>query len=222
MGVAIAEHVAAGRNTHVLWLTSGGGTGARNQINGDGTNAWWKVPHVPAAEGYDPLSLEDCAAARIREARNAIAALATPGTVGCHEAGIVGAVTQAGATAAILAVADQIAPGAAVHVKTTSWLVDDHADHLAAGNAVKALAASGTRFADPRYYVLPPYWTDSRLSQVSEVWDNPTDASIAQRVRNACRCYAAWSPPNTYAIGYHSTSSYFAQIDISPKSMLHL
>ncbi len=35
MGVAVAEHVAAGRETHVLLLTDGGITSARDAINGD-------------------------------------------------------------------------------------------------------------------------------------------------------------------------------------------
>jgi LmbE family N-acetylglucosaminyl deacetylase len=224
-GVAVAEHLAFGRDVHVLWLTDGGTTGARNALNGGAPAPWWGVVHQPAAEGYAPLSVADCAAARIREATNAVRLLGTgyPGPLTLHRAQLQdGAYTQVEAEGAIAAVADHIAAGAPVHVKVHTWLVDDHPDHIAAGRAAKALnAADPVRYPAVRYYVLPPYWSDARLSQVAETFDNPTDAGIAQRVRTACRAYGAWSPPHTYAVGYHSVPTYFAAIDTNPKCMVH-
>lgn len=52
--------------------------------------------------------------------------------------------------------------------------------------------------------------------------DTPTDDIIKQRVINACRCYAAWSPRNgAYAIGYHSVSRQFDQFLANPFHYLH-
>jgi LmbE family N-acetylglucosaminyl deacetylase len=223
MGVAIAEHVAAGQDVHVLWLTAGIGSVAQSHLNGTSTSTWWGVAHDPAAEGYATLTDAEFGAARIREAVNAVRCLATglPGTLTAHEAGLT-APNQADAEAAILAVADAIAPGAPVRLKTHSPVVDNHPDHVAAGTAVQALhAADPVRFADPRYYILPPYWSDPRLSQVTEKWDLPTDAAIANRAKNACRAFASWSPPHTFAVGYHSVPSYFAAIDANPRCMYH-
>lgn len=223
MCVAIAEHIATGQDVHVLWLTSGIGSGVHDVLNGTGVNTWWGVAHTPTAEGYASLSDAAFGAARIREATNAVRCLATglPGTLAVHEAGLT-SVTQATVQAAILAVADVIAPGAPVRLKTHTPIVDNHPDHLAAGAAAQNLAAADpTRFADIRYYILPPYWGDSRLAQVVEKWDTPTDAGITARTKNACRSFAAWSPPHTFAIGYHSVPSYFAAIDTAPKCMYH-
>ncbi len=222
MGVAVAEHVAFGRDTHILWLTDGPGTAARAALNGDTISPWWGVRHDPVAEGYAFLSETDVAEARVREGVNAVNALASPGAVTIHRAGL-RAYPQADAEAAIVAVADLIAPGAPVQLKTHSWLVDNHPDHLAAGNAVKHLAASQPgRFGAPRYYVLSTYWSDARLSQVADTFDLPTDSTIAARVRNACRAYGAWAPQQgMFAVGYHSVPGLLDTAAATPKCKVH-
>jgi hypothetical protein len=93
---------------------------------------------------------------------------------------------------------------------------------LRPGQAVRELAAEQpTVFGDVGWYILPPYWSDRRLKEVSPYWDTPTDAQISSRVRNACRAYAAWHPPHSYAIGYHSVDDMFAVIEPKPRSLLH-
>lgn len=224
-GVTIAEHVAAGLDVHVLWLSDGEASGVLGILNGTTTAAWWGERHAPAAEGYTALTAAGMAAARVREAANAARALATglPGRLTFHYAHLAdGGVTQSAAQNAILAVCNAINPGAAVRLKGHSWLVEDHPDHFAAGRALKALkAAYPTRFGDVRYYVKPSLWTDSRLSQVSHAWDYPTDSHIKHRAINACRAYGAWSPPHTFAIGMHSVPSMFAPLLTSPKCLYH-
>lgn len=227
MSVAIAEHLAAGQDVHVLWLTDGTASGVRSKLNGAGTATWWGVLHDPAAEGYAPLTEADLGEARVREGTNALKALATgySGTLTIHRAGLLdGSVTQAQAEAAIVALADQIAPGGPIRVKTHTWVpqLDAHPDHIAAGAAAKALAASDpTRFGDVRYYILPPYWTDPDLTLVVEAWDNPTDAGITARVRNAIKAYGAWAPPETYAVGWHSVPDMFTTLQTTPKCLFH-
>ncbi len=225
-GVAIAEHVAAGQQVHVLFLTAGGASSVINMLNATGApSSWWGTAHVPAEENYSTLSVIDFMNARLTEARTAVRCLSAglPGTLTVHLGGLLdGQVTQADVQAKILAVADQIAPnGAPVRVKTHSWLVDIHPDHLAAGGAAKALAAQGDRFADTRYYIESPYWSDPRLSQVSTSWDTPGSTDISVRARNACRAFCSWDPPRTFAIGYHSVASEFGTISGSPKCLFH-
>jgi LmbE family N-acetylglucosaminyl deacetylase len=226
MSTAIAEHVAAGQEVHCLLLTDGEGSGALATLNGTATNSWWGVPHVPAAEGYSPLTPATLAAARIAEARTALACLSAglSGSLTLHQAGLPdGGVTSVAAQAAILAVADAIAPGGPVRLKGHSPTVDNHSDHVAAGQALKALKlADPARFGDLRHYILPTYWADSRLSLVTESWDAPTNAAISSRVRNAIRSYGAWAPQQgAYAIGYHSVASMLDQLAANPRCLVH-
>lgn len=226
MSVPIAEHLASGQDVHVLWMTDGEGTSTINALNGSGIAAWWGVQHVPAAEGYATLTPADIAAARVAESTTAVRCLAAglSGSLTLHRAQLPdGGVTAAAAQAAILAVADAIAPGGPVRLKGHSSIVDNHPDHLAIGSALVALSGSDpVRFSDRRHYILPGYWTDSRLSLVAESWDTPASGDITARVRNAIRAYGAWSPSQgSYAIGYHSTPTWFDTIAAAPKSMVH-
>jgi LmbE family N-acetylglucosaminyl deacetylase len=226
MSTTTAEHVAAGQDVHVLWMTDGEATGVINPLNGTGVNSWWGVQHVPAAEGYATLTAADVATARVLESTTAVRCLSAglSGSLTMHRAQLPdGGVTAASAHAAILAVCDLIAPGAPVRLKGHSHIVDNHPDHLAVGNALVSLSSSDpARFSDRRHYILPGYWSDSRLSQVAEAWDYPASADITARVRNAIRSYGAWAPSQgAYAIGYHSTAGWFDQLDNTPKSMFH-
>lgn len=179
----------------------------------------------PKATHPSPATLS---AARVTEAQTALKCLAAglSGTLTVHRASLPdGAVTSATAQAAIVAVAvaDEINPGGVVRLKGHSPTVDNHADHIAAGQAMVALANSNpARFGDRRHYILPMYWTDSRLSLVTESWDGPTDAAIASRVRAAVRSYGAWSPSQgSYAIGYHSVATMLDQLIATPKCLQH-
>lgn len=224
MGVTLAEHLTAGQEVHVLWLTDGTASGVIRYLNGTMRSPWWGVMHDPAAEGYSTLTTADMGTARIGEATAAVHAISSglTGSLTVHRAGLQdGAVTQAQAQDAIVALADLVAPnGGLVRVKTHTNIVDDHPDHIAAGKAAKALAAL-TRFSDLRHYIEQPYWSDSRLSQVTTSWDTPDTADISTRARNACRAYGAWHPPASYAIGYHSVDAQFTAIAANPKCLYH-
>jgi LmbE family N-acetylglucosaminyl deacetylase len=217
-GVTMAEHLALGRDVHILLLTRGTGSTARGQINGEQHSKWWGITHNPAAEGYAPLTPDAFGSARFAELTTAVGCL---GGGQVHEAGLTdGKVTVAQAKSAISALVDEIGRDAGVHAP--SWLVDDNPDHRAAGQALRELAAEQPKvYGDVRWYVLPPYWSDKRLEQVAWSWMEPTGTEISNRARNACRAYAAWHPPRSYAIGYHSVDYMFTMIDTRPRSMTH-
>ena len=228
MSVPLVEHLAGGYDVHVLWLSRGTGSGVLDVLNGDAPNPspWWGLPHSPLAEGYQPLTADTMGEARLLEAHAAVRVLAAglPGSLSVHCADLPdGKVSQAAAVAAIRAVADQVAPGGPVRLKTHSWLVENHSDHLAAGKAARQLKVDEpARFGDVRYYVESPCWSDSRLSQVSEGFDGPATAELAARVRNAVRQYAVWAPDaGRFAIGYHSVASMLDPLAATPKSMVH-
>ncbi len=217
-GVTAGQHVSAGRDVHILLLTRGTGSGAREQLNGQQQSRWWGLVHNPTAEGYAPLTAEAFGKARFDELTTAAVCL---GGAEVHEAGLTdGSVTVAEAKAAISALVAKVGQGAGVCAP--SWVVDDNPDHLAAGQALRELAAEQpTVYAEVAWYVIPEYWADPRLHQVAWSWVAPADEQTSNRVRNACRAYAAWHPPHSYAIGYHSVDFMFAKMDTKPRSMLH-
>jgi LmbE family N-acetylglucosaminyl deacetylase len=229
MGVTIAEHCALGRDVHALILTDGTTSGVLGWLNGSGVSSYWGVAHNPAAEGYEPLTPEQFGTSRIAESDDALRqmALGYPGSLTIHHAGLMSdSLTADSVKDAITAVADQIAaPGTGVNLKGHTYVVDDHPDHIATGNAIKSLAAGSSRYASPRYYILSQYWADSRLSQVSTHWDTPTDAAIALHARNAGRCHQCWAPTaGRFAVGYHSTLTMFTNLAATAdqKCLMHL
>jgi LmbE family N-acetylglucosaminyl deacetylase len=228
MGVSVAEHLRAGQDVHVLHVTRGTASGVLAALNGTSTspNPWWGVPHDPAVEGYTPLTPEQLGDVRMAETNTALDCLLSgyTGTLTRHEANLPdGAVTPDDAYREILAVCDAIAPDAPVRLKGHTWVpqLDTHPDHIAVGAAIRQLAVDWpTAFADVRYYLLPPYWTDPDLNLVKESWDTPADAGVAARAVNAVRCHGAWGP-GRFAVGFHSTYGYFATLLAGPKCLYH-
>lgn len=230
MGVMIAEHLAAGQDVHILWMTRGMGSGVLPRLNATSPtpNSWWGVMHSPEDEGYDPLTVDEFGQARIDEATAATNCLASgyPGSLKWHEGHQTdGAVTMVDAVIEILAVCDAIAAGGPVRLKGHTWVpqLDNHPDHIAIGAAIKQLATDDPeRFGDRRHYILPSYWNDPDLNLVSEMWDLPTNAGVSARAINACRCYGAWAPEvGRFAVGHHSTYGMFAQVMAGPKCLFH-
>lgn len=216
--VPLAEKITEGQDVHVLLLTRGGHSAARQHINGGNWSSWCGTIHNPAKEGYAPLDVDSFGKARRDEL---VAALGYLGGGQLHEAGLIdGQVTVTAAKAAISALVAKVGPNQGVYAP--SWLVDDKPDHLAAGRALLELAAEQpTVYVDRRWYVLPPYWSDPRLSRVESFWAYPNSSEINKRARNACSAYRVWDPPHSYAIGYHSVDFIFAAIDSNPRSLLH-
>lgn len=220
-GALLARHAAAGREAHILLLTRGEKSAVKDILNGARTSHWWGVPHDPTVEGYAPLTERALGAARHRELVAAAGALGVAEDR-IHEAGLPNdGVTVADVKTAAVATADAI--GGNVDLWAPSYTVDNHPDHLAAGEAVRQLGLDDPgRWGNRRYYVLPPYWSDPRLDSVDWCWDDPVDAETAARVRNACRAYASWQPQaGVFACGYHSVPAMFQQIDAEPRSLSH-
>ncbi|SCL33118.1 GlcNAc-PI de-N-acetylase [Micromonospora rhizosphaerae] len=220
-GVLLAGHAAAGREVHILLLTRGEKSAVKDILNGVRTSHWWGVPHDPTVEGYAALTERTLGAARYRELVAAAAALGvTEDRI--HEAGLPNdGVTVEEVKAAVVATADAI--GGDLGLWAPSYTVDDHPDHLAAGEAVRQLGLDDPiRWGSCRYYVLPPYWSDPRLGSVDWCWDDPMESETAARARNACRAYGSWQPQaGVFACGYHSVYAMFRQIDANPRSLTH-
>jgi N-acetyl-1-D-myo-inositol-2-amino-2-deoxy-alpha-D-glucopyranoside deacetylase len=229
MGVAIAHAARAGHDVHVAWLTAGTSSAVRDVLNGvEPSDYWGTVRHDPAAEGYEPLDADAFGRARLTEANNALRQLATgyPGSVtihGCLDL-IDGQVTVDDAQSRLAALCRRIAGSGPIRLRTHTWRAefDEHPDHVAAGTAARNLqTADPQTFPDVRYYVLPDRWATVENSAIEFQWERPEDNGVAARLVNACRAYNAWSPPLTFAIGYHSVPEFFDQLLARPGSLFH-
>lgn len=226
-GVSIAEHVAAGRDVRVLLMTRGTSSGALWRLNGGTVSPWWGVAHNPVQEGYLPFTPESLGAARRAEITSALACLGVTADRIYEASDLIGepvtdgSITEDQARRAILALVGQLDPAAGnPGLWGPTWLVDDNPDHTNVGLAIKNLGETDPRLTDRRYWVIPPYWTDARLTQIgTEFWDLPATTAIANQARNACRAYSAWNPAaGSFAIGYHSAAPTFEPMDGAPGS----
>jgi LmbE family N-acetylglucosaminyl deacetylase len=226
MGITIAEHAATGRPTYVVLMTHGRVTGALQAINGTTYSGYWKATHDPAAEGYDPLTQDTLAQARIYEFHHACSQLGVPRENQFVEylddpAGEE-AITYDEAKAVIQKYIN-LFPDADHY--TLSYH-DIHADHAACGQALLDLYNAGKIAYNVRFIISMATRTDLEAKKQSIPgggWkDVPTDNVIKQKVTNACRCYAAWAPSlGAYAVGYHSVAGQFDKLIADPFHYLH-
>jgi len=225
MGVTIAEHVAADRPVHVVLMTHGRATGALDMINGQSLSGYWDVMHDPSFEGYSTLTKTDLEQARIREFHNACAQLGVPAGnrhIEYLDDPTTGeTVNKCEAQAVIQNYANQY-PDADHYALSYH---DVHADHAACGQALLELYNEGQISNAARFIIsMATRMTYEANNQQIPGWqDKPTDQAITNRVINACRCYAAWSPTaGSYAVGYHSVSGQFDKLLDDPYHYIHL
>lgn len=217
MGAEIAYHVAAGRDTHIVYITQGGAARALGDLNGTTISPWWAIRHNPAVEGYQALSVAAMKAARVREGIASAGVLGVPGVkVHVHDLPD-GGVTVSAVRSLLLA---HYAIAGASH-KTISYFYDTHPDHLATGRALRDLAVSDSRFSDARWYVYRPHWGDVPLADSRFHWVNPSE-DAKQRSRNAANAYSAWQPRSgAFAVGMHTSGPSFTAMLRDLRNLWH-
>lgn len=223
MSAMWGKHLAAGHEMHALLMSRSPGSAVLNHLNGIGINPWWGRLHHPAEEGYELLTPEQFGLARYIETKTALECLSSGlGTITLWEAHLEDGYTVGDAQQAILDVCDVIAPGQPVRLKGHSDIVDNHADHLAVGGALRLLR-SNPLYTDVRNYVLPSYWNDPRLTQVVKKWEEPNNQDMKNMILNACKSFGSWSPGNdVFGIGHHSVyDKMFKPLMAAPHSMYH-
>lgn len=231
MGITIAEHVAAGRPTYVVLMTHGRQSGAINVINGTHVNGgyFWVIKHDPQFEGYVPLTVDQFAEARMKEFYNSLRALGVPESNQFIEY-LDDPASDGGETVTYNEARTTIEKYINMFPDADHYTLsyhDIHPDHAACGQALLDLYNEGKIQYYIRFMISMATRNDyeSRGAAIpGGGWkDTPTDSTIKQRVINACRCYAAWSPRNgSYAIGYHSVSTQFDKFLANPFHYLHL
>jgi LmbE family N-acetylglucosaminyl deacetylase len=225
MGQVIAHHALAGREVHVVLVSTGATSGARQEINGtvpDPTH--WGGYHYPEREGYEPLSLVDFGLARTRELLAACAQLGVPATrVHLGRADDPAPSSDLLPDSITVGWAEQVVTSWAEHFDargveqaghyTMHW-ADPHADHAALGQATRNLRADDpARYGDTRWLVKPEQATALGAPAY------PLPAAVAPTVKAMTRragwCYRAWQPASgAFAIGYHSVGTqYFPGVE---------
>ncbi len=187
MGLAMLYYIAAGFDVHLVSMNSGGALGVANTLNGavNGTPAFCSTPadhpyiHDPAREGYESLTVDSVAAARILEARAALGAMAmvplnpgvTPGNVFHHVGDLPDGYGSGGAASSTAPVVPEgIAAAKAVILPFvqnypnsfhyTMSPADHHPDHAACGLALREIKAENpTLLGTPRFFISRLYWT---------------------------------------------------------------
>ncbi|MBH8601155.1 PIG-L deacetylase family protein [Thermoactinomyces sp. CICC 23799] len=227
MGITIAEHVAAGRPTHVVLMTHGRVTGALNAINGTTYSGYWKATHNPEIEGYVPLTKDTLAEARINEFNHACGQLGVPPEhrhIEYLDNLATGETLTYNEAKAVIKKYINLYPDADHY--TLSYH-DIHPDHANVGQALLDLYNDGRIQYYVRFIISMATRTDyeNRGATIpGGGWkDVPTDDTIKQKAINACRCYAAWAPSlGAYAVGYHSVAGQFDKFVANPFHYLHM
>lgn len=227
MSITIAEHVAAGRPTHVVLMTHGRQTGALAAINGTTYSGYWKATHDPEAEGYEPLTKDTLAAARITEFHHACGQLGVP-VANRHieylDDPATGETLTYSEAKATIEKYINLYPDAD-HYSLSYH--DIHPDHAVIGQALQDLYNDGRIQYYIRFIISMATRTDyeNRGAAIpGGGWkDTPSNDTIKQKAINACRCYSAWAPSlGAYAVGYHSVAGQFDKFIANPFHYLHM
>lgn len=202
MGLAMLHYIANACDVHLVSVTNGSALGVANTLNGStdtGTAVACSITdhpyiHSPAREGYPlvspatRLTVEDIGAARNREARSALAAMAmvppvTPGVTGSvthHTENLPGDFAGTGSSSTSPVTPEGIAAAKTIIKKYvdeypnsfhfTMSQTDDHHDHAACGFALRELKNDTTNkvpwsdityaqaLVNAKFFVSKLYW----------------------------------------------------------------
>lgn len=227
MGIAAAHYLGAGVKVHVVTASGGGSGGVLDDLDGSVVCGWHGTHHSPEKEGYTAPAEGNFYALRLDESRAAIGTLAaaingalTPEHLSLDLPTGFGSLPDglAMAQAAIQELVDDRANGTSFfHTMSPTELVipGAHPDHGTLGQALRnlkndpyyAYQLGGSRFLGSRLWWNAPAWLAE--GPVTFPVTVSRKAEYDKAVRMAAKCYAAWQPPQTLAIGYHQVINQF-------------
>lgn len=217
MAQAAAHHVLAGREVHVVLMSNGNTSGARNEINGTVVdNGWWGTPaHDPAHEGYTALGLTEFGLSRTREWSQSWRQLGVPPErqhfgMGLASSDLLPAnITTAYATDVMQYWQQQDhSDGLPNPSFKTMWWGDTTLDHANCGSALRTLRLTDPDFYDAQWMVR----TEQHGVTGSVQYAVPSNllAEVRQMQSRSAWPYQAWAPEHgMYAAGRHSVPDLF-------------
>ena len=206
--VAILEELSKGNDVHLLLLTEGTKTIARQMINGEYYCEWHEKHHSPEKEGYDPLSEFMISSLRQLEYKASLEAL---GVLNKHDANP----WLVDSKVSVEDVKDEMRRLSAemervhLHAFHPTLRADiRHSDHLASGQAAKELAEE--KGYDVTYYVEP--YVELQLPEDTKTLVLRPTVAQSESIRLAAKAYMNWDPKEDhFGIGYHSIKRYMDQ-----------
>lgn len=201
MGVAITQHLDAGREVIAVLYTDGAGSIAQKILNGETGSSWWGGTHNPVAEGYNHIDNQRFSDARTNELKSALMQLGVkPANIHIRNLTSDGTLTLDEVKSLVMEYAQKY-PGSSYKAMSQH---DGSLSHSISGQALVDLY-NQKAITDVRLYVSRNDW--NRVKVGSTVTAN---TSQAFRVKKAAFVYQAWNPAvGSFAIGYHSVSPQF-------------
>lgn len=227
--VAAAHYLGAGIKVHLVTASAGGSGGVLDDLAGDVVCGSHGYRHDPAKEGYTAPLEADFHDLRLAESRAALGTLAAAITGAGAIEHIdwdlpVGFGSQPDGVALVQAklqdLVDATANGTTFyHTMSYTELVipGAHKDHGACGQALLnlkldpyyAYALGGSRFFGSRLWWNTPEFLAQGPAPFPVTASRKAEYDKA--IRRAAKCYAAWQPPRSLAVGYHQVINQFYQ-----------
>jgi LmbE family N-acetylglucosaminyl deacetylase len=210
-GQIIAHQVQLGRRVIIVCATDGSINSVIWELTGKAPSKWWGGYHDPTREQIGVMSYPDIGKARDRELVAAAGCLGVaPGDIRLDVATRVVSAGQGRPVGITVAQAESLIkryastyPGA---THCTMWWGDGHVDHANLGQGLRNLARGGLKGCQ---------WA-VKAGQRGDAKAVAFAASDAAKLRakHAAWAYRSWAPAQgLYAIGYHSSASYFAEVE---------
>jgi Cu/Ag efflux protein CusF len=201
MGVAITQHLDAGREVIAVLYTDGAGSVAQRILNGEVGSSWWGGSHTPVTEGYNHIDNQKFSEARNNELKSALMQLGVKAeNIHIRNLSEDETLTLDELKTLVLEY-EQKYPGASHKAMSQH---DGSLSHALSGQALVDLY-NQKGITDARLYVSRNDWT--RVTVGSIVTPNTNQAF---RIKKAAFVYQAWNPAvESFAIGYHSVSPQF-------------
>ncbi|MEH7437948.1 cell wall-binding repeat-containing protein [Neobacillus drentensis] len=216
-GVDIRNELTRGRQVHLILLTKGEDSNARNILNGAIYCQIHKVYHDPVKEKYKAGSLtpDEFADARTDEYFRASMALGVPKS-NIHTEFIPTGKYYGSEIRAIIEQYLNVFPNA--DIRTFSWF-DEHSAHALLGKTVQGMQEDGVLQRYQAKYLISI--NTDRFYRVPKpmvtIMNRIENTSDVQYVRNAILEYKRFEPQNGYyAVGYHSVAVQFDSLWNNP------
>jgi len=220
MGILLATY-AKNYPTYVVLFTKGYATTALDAINGTIYSGFWKGKHNPSFEGYNIITKEELAEARVREFKQACVTLGVPLKniyLDFLDTPTQGSIIYKDAKEALKKYI-QMYPNA-LHFSLS--YKDIHKDHSTIGEALVELISTNLIKKENVKFVISVATRNSlKNKKIPKNWEKITCKSkeIEIKVLNAIKCYCAWAPlVKSYAVGFHSVAGQFYQFE---KELFH-
>jgi N-acetylmuramoyl-L-alanine amidase len=235
-GIDIRNELSHGRNVHVILMTDGENSGARDILNGQYDHEstypifagdkiycnWHHTYHDPILENYQGkhLTFEEFSSLRTSEFKRALHSLGVPENQ-IHIEAVPTGIINIDNVERIIEKYLALYPSA--DVRSLSWF-DGHSTHSLIGQTVRSMQQTGVIQQYQVKYFLSIYTdrfypVEKPLETRVEFMEKESDLAL---LMNAANEYIKFDPSaGFYGIGYHSVSEQFNALLNAPYSQFH-